>query len=647
MRKFVTALMGLALAYAVATDGSFAAPSATAAKLTPAPLPPAETQAFVDGLVRDAMRGDHISGVTVAIVQNGKVVLAKGYGAASREPWRPVTADTPFRIGSTSKTLTWILLMREVEKGRLRLDARVNDYLPAAARFPDAGFRRPILVRDLMSHSAGLEDLALGHLAPSHHGAPLALDLYVIKHQPRRVREPGQIASYCNYCAVLAGYIVSRLEGLDYESVVERDITGPLAMTHTSFRDVGARRAGMPAPMSPVLADALSQGFSWKDQAFVARPSEPFAQITPAGGAATSANDMARYMEMLLNNGVLGTVQVYGPATAAAFRTPILRTDPGISGWDHGFMQTTTPGGFTAYGHGGDTTLFHAQMEVVPELGLGVFISTNTDTGGKLANRLPDLLIAHFYAAEDAAPQGPAKIDARLLKPYAGTYLATRRAAGGVEGFLGLMQAASLSVSPAGLVGDNGAVWIPDGAKGRFREKGGTRVLTFSFQDGKPYRWRTTINANENVRANLWRRPEPFMAVTGLALLAAVATLVGLFVRRRSLAKTPWQGLAGVVQAAAAVAWITSVAGLAKWISGADDNYSLLMNWPEPSIVAFVWGGALAAVLSAAGVILLIPVWRGQGWGPWRKVRFSMTSVLFGALALTLFLRGALDVWSI
>src|ERR1700722_427969 len=93
-----------------------------------APIPPDQLQALVDGVVRQAMVGNHIAGVEVAVVQDGQVLLDRGYGFAG--PNRPVDPDrTLFRIGSISKTFTWIMALKEVEAGRMRLDAPINTYL--------------------------------------------------------------------------------------------------------------------------------------------------------------------------------------------------------------------------------------------------------------------------------------------------------------------------------------------------------------------------------------------------------------------------------------------------------------------------------------------------------------------------------------
>jgi CubicO group peptidase (beta-lactamase class C family) len=108
------------------------------------PLPPLELEAFVDATMKLGMEQANVAGAAVSIVQNGRVVLDKGYGFASFDPPRPVDPDTTlFRIGSITKTFTWIAVMRAVEAGKIELDAPVNTYLPPELRVPDDGFEQP------------------------------------------------------------------------------------------------------------------------------------------------------------------------------------------------------------------------------------------------------------------------------------------------------------------------------------------------------------------------------------------------------------------------------------------------------------------------------------------------------------------------
>ena len=343
------------------------------------PIPPVELEAMVDGLVRQAMTRDHIAGLTVAIVQDGKVVLKKGYGFAG--PNRPVDPDrTLFRIGSISKTFTWIAVMKEVEAGRMRLDAPINDYLPPALQVPAGGFTRPIRVRDLMTHTPGFEDNALHGLFLKDPTKVPSLEEHLVEARPARVREPGEVSSYSNYGAALAGAAVAHLEGLPFETVVEREITGPLGMIHTTFREPYKARPDLPPPMSPILAADGSTGYRFASGAFQPQPFEFATGSAPAAAGSSTAGDMARYMLMILSDGELEGAHIYGPQTALGFRTMLRSAAPGLDGWDNGFMDLALPGGFRAHGHGGDTLWFHSAMATIPELKLGVFVSANTDT---------------------------------------------------------------------------------------------------------------------------------------------------------------------------------------------------------------------------------------------------------------------------
>src|ERR1700722_8456139 len=205
---------------------------ASGARLAPGtPIPPAALEAFVDGVVRQAMTSRHIAGAAVSVVQNGQVVMDKGYGFAV--PGRAVDPNTTlFRVGSISKTFTWIALMKEVEAGRMRLDAPINLYLPEPLQVKDQGFRRTIYVRDLMTHSSGFEDRSLGQLFEAEPARVRPLADYLREERPRRVREPGVVSVYSNYGAMLAGEAVAYVNGHPYQDLIDAEITGPLGMAH-------------------------------------------------------------------------------------------------------------------------------------------------------------------------------------------------------------------------------------------------------------------------------------------------------------------------------------------------------------------------------------------------------------------------------
>lgn len=630
--------------------------AAPGARLAPgAPIPPAELEALVDGAVREAMTRDHVAGVAVAVVQDGQVLLKKGYGFAG--PGRRVDPDaTLFRLGSISKTFTWIALMKQVEAGHIRLASPVNLYLPEAVQVRDQGFRRPVLVQDLMDHSGGFADRALGQLFEADPARVRPLALYLRQERPRRVREPGLFPTYSNYGAALAGEAVSWVDGHPFPDLVEAQVTRPLGMAHTTFREPYPARADLPAPMPATLAAAVSSGYRWAGGRFRPQPFEYVSQAGPAGSASSTAGDMARYMLMILGGGQLDGATIYSPDTARGFRTTQLSGAPGVNGFDHGFMEFALPGGFRGQGHGGDTLWFHSEMVTVPALNLGIFVTTNTDTGGEIAHSLPNRIVERFYAPPPPLPRAGSADLAAQAAVYDGTYLTTRRPYGGLEQFVFLLRGqAKVRVTHDGrlLVSGGGQTqaWVPEGTQGRFIEAQGPETSAFQIEDGRAVRWFAPSGTVAFERIGPLRQVPTLALAAALAALASIATLVGLFTRdRREFRQTPTQARAGQVQAAIAVLWLVAMVLAAAFAVQAADPAYAMYAWPGPLVLVASASALVAALLTAMTVAMVPAVWRGgrrvDSWTAWRKLRFSLSTLVFCAFSLLLAYWGALQPWS-
>jgi len=632
----------------------------TGARLAPGqPIPQAELEAFIDGAVRSAMAHDHIAGVTVSVVQNGQVVLKKGYGFASLSPARKVDPDrTLFRIGSISKTFTWIALMREVEAGRIRLDAPINLYLPERVQVRDQGYQTPVRVINLMDHSPGFEDRALGHLFERNFDRVRPLADYLRQERPSRVRAPGVSSAYSNYGAALAGEAVSYVSGKPFERQVEETIFLPLGMNNTSFREPHPPKAGVAGPIPERLAGNISDGYRWTPGGFQKRPFEYIGQVAPAGSASSTAADMARYMQLLLAGGALDGATVYGPRAAQAFRTPIRKTPPGINGWRHGFIEYPLPGGRTGFGHAGGTLSFLSNMVVAPDLGLGVFVSTNTETGGKLAMSLASDVVQQFYVAPQVFPRAGSRQLADRAGDFAGHYVGNRRAYGGLEGMVGLMiGGASVSVTPDGrlVLASKGEArpYVPEGdpSTGRFISVSGPERLVFTMRDGKAVSFRTSMGEQTYERAGFWHRPGVLVGLAVLTALAALATLGGLFLRnRREFRETSVQRQASLLQNTQAILWLTAFVLFAVWAIGVSDAANAMYGWPGPWLIIASACVLVATALTIGGLILLPGVWRGgrrvDSWSALRKFAYSFTALLYAAFAVILGFWGALSPWN-
>jgi CubicO group peptidase (beta-lactamase class C family) len=642
-------LFAALLAAAVAAvPASRAQPQIAAPRLLPSqPMPPAELEALVDGVVRQAIDQDHIAGVTVSVVQDGQVVLRKGYGFADVARGRRVDPDrTLFRVGSITKTFTWLMAMNAVQAGRMSLDAPLNTYLPPNLRVPDQGFSQQIRLRDAMTHTPGFEDRVLKGLFIRDPAQLQPLDDYLASHRPGRVWEPGTVSAYSNYGAALAGAALAHAEGRPWQDLLETEVLKPAGMDHTTGREPYPRRAGLPAPMPADLVQGISPPYRWSGAGFTAQPYEYVGGFAPVGAISSTAADMARYMTLQLNGGVIDGHAIYEPAVAAARRTPMIAF-PGGAAVDGGVFQFPMPGGFMGYGHNGATMDFNANMTLVPDLKLGVFVATNTDRGQRLIGDLASLVVSRFYApATTPLPPAPALLSQGSV--YGGEFMSTRTAFHGLEAFMMGLRTTQVSVARPGYLMVGVERFIPAGRPGLFQDVDSPRVQLQAVPDhGRAAK--LILPGGE-----LWRRDWVHQSRT-LALgaistaLACIGVLFGLFgVARWQLPQTPVQRLAGRLRGVAAGLWLVAVGAFGiKAVQALADQTTIVFGWPGALMLTASSTALAAAVLSWAATVMLPQVWAGaDGWSQWRKLRFTLTVAVFSAFGLLLAVLGALQPWN-
>ncbi|MHB1328039.1 MAG: serine hydrolase domain-containing protein [Gemmatimonadales bacterium] len=412
------ALAGFLLAFVVAAAGAPAIHAQTVAD-TAAAAPvrgirdAAELEAYLDGVMRAYMREKKIAGATVSVVKDGALFFSKGYGfadVAKRAPVDPAT--TMFRIGSVSKLVNWTAVMQLVEQGKLDLDRDVNEYLDF--EIPDT-YPEPITLRHILSHTPGLEEDPRG-LFTTDSADMRPMGEWLASHMPARVRPPGAFSAYSNWATALAGYIVERVSGQPWDDYIEQHIFNPLGMTYSTGRQ----------PLPSRLVPFMSEGYEWKAHRYESRPFEIVTGAAPAGSISASANDMAKLMIAYLGKGTSGSVTIMSPATADLMYSRLQGHDPRLPGFAHGFYEKTSHG-VRIIGHGGDTQWFHSDLALIPEDNVGIFMSTNTNTGGAISfSPFLQTVLDRFYPHETPYPvltEG-AKAGA---KRYAGEYLMNRR----------------------------------------------------------------------------------------------------------------------------------------------------------------------------------------------------------------------------
>ncbi|MGH9711659.1 MAG: serine hydrolase domain-containing protein, partial [Candidatus Acidiferrales bacterium] len=313
--------------------------------LPPAQLTQADLEAFFDGLVPLQIERDDIAGAVVAVVRDGKVVFAKGYGYADLAKKKPVSADdTLFRCGSISKLFTWTAVMQLVQDGKINLDVDINQYLDFKVPEP---FGKPITMRNLMTHTPGFEETIRDLITADTKHIPSLHD-YLVNHEPQEIFAPGTTGAYSNYGATLAGYIVQRVSGQDFNDYVEQHIFGPLEMTRATFRQ----------PLPANLAPLMSNGYQ-----LASSGAKPFEVVTafPAGSVAISAMAITHFMIAHLQDGTYNGAQILKPETVKLMHSRQYAPDPRVNAMCLGFYEETR-NGHRIIGHGGDTEYFHSDL---------------------------------------------------------------------------------------------------------------------------------------------------------------------------------------------------------------------------------------------------------------------------------------------
>jgi CubicO group peptidase (beta-lactamase class C family) len=410
-----------------------------------------DLEAFLDGIVPLQLERDDIAGATISVVKDGKLLFAKGYGYADYENKKPVSAEeTLFRPGSVSKLFTWTAVMQLVEQGKLDLDRNVNDYLDF--KIPDA-FGQPITLKNLLTHTPGFEEqikdlFTLGNVSPD-------LGAYLKTHIPRRIYPPGTVPAYSNYGTALAGYIVERVSGLPFNEYIEENIFKPLGMTHSTFRQ----------PLPPNLAPLMSNGYQ-----LASDEPKPFEVVVPfpAGSLSSSGADMARFMMAHLQDGQLGDARILRPETARLMHSRQFGLDQAANAMAYGFYEESRYG-HRIIGHGGDTVYFHSDLHLIPDAGVGFFVSHNSAGRGQ---PLPRTTIWQMFLDRYFPPTSPpepilasAKEDANAVT---GTYMLSRRSE-------------SSFLKAASLIGEFTVSRVEDGI---------IEVAQLTNPNGKPKRWR-------------------------------------------------------------------------------------------------------------------------------------------------------------
>jgi len=341
----------------------------------------AEFTAQLDALIPRLLQKHGVVGASIALVHDGELVWAQGYGLADKANGIPVTPDTVFQAASISKSVSAWGVMRLVEEGKLDLDAPVEGYLTRWHLPPSEFDHQGVTIRRLLSHSAGLSlhgypgfepDQPLPSLEESLSGMTAGAG------NVRVVQEPGSFA-YSGGGYTLLQLVVEEVTGEAFAAYMQREVLEPLGMAHSRF--------GWAEDFQATAATAYDiRGHLLPRYRFTAQA---------AAGLYTTAPDLARFVAAGLPGpqGEPAGRGVLAPETLAEVFSPAVETSGlfrllDAEAYGLGYSVETLPNGTRIVSHGGSNRGWRAQFAALPQQGEGIVVLTNSDRGSEVITDL-------------------------------------------------------------------------------------------------------------------------------------------------------------------------------------------------------------------------------------------------------------------
>jgi len=342
------------------------------------------TEKYLRWMIQKEMDDNNVTGLSIALVDDQRVVWAEGFGYADKENHIAATPQTPYRMGSIAKVLTASAAMQMAEQGKLDIDAPLSRALPGFSiktRFPDAG---PITPRNIMTHHSGLPSNYLQGMVVSH---PKYFTTLVDDIKNEYVAyPPNYIFSYSNLGVTLLGAAIEHQSGMPYADYMTKSFFEPLGM-HRSYyssepglKGYNHGKQGEPLPLRDL----------------------------PSGGLVSTVDDMSRFIRMVFAGGRAGDTQVLSPQSVAEMLRPQtdlpldLNNQMGL-GWMLSGYDIENAGAVA--GHGGSLLNFHSVMIILPEHHLGVVVAANSDTSRSVVNEVGETALKLALEAKTGIKQ--------------------------------------------------------------------------------------------------------------------------------------------------------------------------------------------------------------------------------------------------
>ena len=345
-------------------------------------------------------------GAAVAIIKDGRLIFAKGFGVTSVETGGAVTPDTLFRLGSTTKMFTGAAMVKLSEQGRLKLNEPIGKY--AKGLPPKVSQLTP---HQLISNTAGVGDFAAP--PPLHDDSALAAMVRSWKDDVL-FGEAGKIYSYSSPGFWLAGYVIEETGGKPYADMMDELLFKPLGMNRTTFRPLVA----MTHPL------AVGHAPQPDGKTGIVRPAYNNVAQWPAGSIFSSVNDLSRFVRALLADGRLDDAQALSPALVKSLSGKHTLI-PGESDGYYGYgLLNFEARGVRMIMHGGFSRGYGSMIQMAPEHRFAVIVVTNKSgmTLNKTTTKAKELFLP-LKPVEAEKPKEKMTLTAADIARFTGTYV--------------------------------------------------------------------------------------------------------------------------------------------------------------------------------------------------------------------------------
>ncbi|MCC3379418.1 serine hydrolase [Paenibacillus farraposensis] len=410
--SFVVFLLSTTLISACTQSLGAVESTQTASNAAQGPMDAKEIEAFANPLFAEKMKEYNVAGSSFVVVRDGKVIVSKGYGFADKEKKIPVDKDTVFQIASVSKTFTALAAMQQVDAGKIDLHGNIEEYL-GGLKIPNKT-GKPVTMYDLLTYTPGFElPDETTFTGPQYIGQDISMDEFLPKHMPTVIRPPGEAYTYDNTGFLLAGYAVEKASGIPFAQYMDEKVFKPLGMASTSVR------------FKPELLKRMAAHYDLNGEP---RPLEGHAPTDgPQGSILSTAEDMAKYMIMQLQNGKFDGKEIVSQKSMELMHSYQVFAEKDIPittvGFENYFPEYAN--GQHVVLKGGNLPGHCSLMVLIPEQKTGFFMSYNNDSMVS-ADIYKEFMDHYFPETEKKAEPVYLSLSEADAQKYFGLYQNTR-----------------------------------------------------------------------------------------------------------------------------------------------------------------------------------------------------------------------------